>query len=204
MHPRLMKSLAGTVGAVALVVAPMSLLATSAQADSHVLVPDDEVAHVPGDAPGGTNHVEYWVNYLEEVRDITGATCMKTEGPDTQTYEVPAAPSGTMYVLAVTKAGSGDEANWVFYDPMAGDVLTAWDEKDISHYILCTVPKTTPSVTTTTTVTTTPTVTGPVVETDRAADTGPAAGLGLAAAATALVAGAGALLVSRRRQGSHR
>jgi hypothetical protein len=49
-----------------------------------------------------------------------------------------------------------------------------------------------------------PTVTGPVVETDRVADSASVPGLGLAAAGTALVAGAGALVLSRRRQGSHR
>ena len=45
---------------------------------------------------------------------------------------------------------------------------------------------------------------GPVVETERVADTGSTAGLGMAAAATALAAGLGAMAFSRRRQGNHR
>jgi hypothetical protein len=199
MRRRLLKSVASVMGAAALVVAPMALLAPSAQADGHVLTPDDEVAHIPGDAPEGTNHVEFWVKYLDEERDIAGATCVKENGPNEATFEIPAAPSGTMYVLAVTKAGAGDEANLVFFDPMAGDVVPGVDDKDISHYILCTVPKTT-----TPPPSTNPPVTGPPVETDRVADTGSAAGLGLALGATALVAGAGAMIVSRRRQGAHR
>jgi hypothetical protein len=62
-----------------------------------------------------------------------------------------------------------------------------------------------PSVTTSTSThpATTKPATGPVIETDRTASES-AGGLGLAAAAAALLAGAGAFLVGRRRQGSHR
>src|SRR5918994_168691 len=45
--------------------------------------------------------------------------------------------------------------------------------------------------------------TGPVVETDRVADTGSTTALGVFAAG-AMIAGAGALFLSRRRQGAHR
>ena len=83
--------------------------------------------------------------------------------------------------------------------------------KNISHVIWCTIPKkttTTPPPRTSPPVTkppvTKPPVTGPVVETDRVADTGSAAGLGMAAAATVLAAGLGAVAFSRRRQGNHR
>ena len=103
-----------------------------------------------------------------------------------------------MYVLAVTKAGSGEEANWVFFDPEAGDVVTAQDGKEISHLILCTVKKTTPTpehADHADTPTTPTTPTGPVVETDRVADTGSSTGLGILAAG-ALIAGAGALFLA--------
>jgi LPXTG-motif cell wall-anchored protein len=187
------------MGAAALVVAPIALIVPSAQAET-LTQPDDVVAHISGPSPTGTNHPAFWVNYLEEVRDITGAVCYNASGVsgDDEEYTLPAPEEGTMYVLAVTKAGAGDEANWVFYDPNEGDVVTAVEGKQISHVILCTVKEETPS-----TPSTPSTPTGPVVETDRVADTGSSSGLGLLAAG-ALIAAAGAVLFSRRRQGAHR
>jgi hypothetical protein len=201
MRRRLLKPLATMMGAAALVVAPVALLAPSAQADGHVLTPDDEV-----EGTSAANNVEYWEDtYLPGLTPpITNATCTKVPGTNEETWTIPAAPAGTEFVIVVTKAADenalpeGEKANWVFWFPEEGDVVPAVADKDISHVIWCTVPKTTtPPVTT-------PPVTGPPVETDRVADTGSAAGLGLALGATALVAGAGAMVVSRRRQGAHR
>ena len=111
----------------------------------------------------------------------------------------------------------GQYPNQAWWAPKAaqGNTVTAVAGKNISHVILCTVPKktTTPPPRTSPPVTkppvtkppvTKPPVTGPVVETDRVADTGSAAGLGMAAAATVLAAGLGAVAFSRRRQGNHR
>ena len=57
-------------------------------------------------------------------------------------------------------------------------------------------------MTTTPPHTTTPPKTGPVVETDRPSDGGPGLGV-LTAAGALLVAGMGAALLARRRQGDH-
>lgn len=113
-------------------------------------------------------------------------------------------------MLAVLKGGAnqqGNEANELYFFPYAGDQLSHATSGN-SHVILCiaeieepTEPEEPEEETPTKPK---PPVKGPVVETDRVADTGSAAGLGLAAAATVLVAGAGVLVVSRRRQGAHR
>jgi hypothetical protein len=203
MHRRLLKPLATVMGAAALMVAPIALIAPSAQAEP-LTTPD---ATVPFSA--AANQLSFWVNWLDENRDIDNATCVNGPGDiDDETWTIPAPPSGTEFVLVVTKAAAGEQANWAFFDPMQGDTVVAVDGKEISHVIWCTVPKMTPPPSTTPPVTTppvtTPPVTGPVVETDRVADTGPVAGLGLAAGAAALVAGMGAMLFSRRRQGNYR
>jgi LPXTG-motif cell wall-anchored protein len=181
------------MGTAALVVAPIALLAPSA----HAAVLDDPDAVVPFSS--GANQPGFWVDWLEDERDITGAVCFDepVSGND-ETFTLPEPDEGTMYVLAVTKAGAGEEANWVFFDPEAGDVVTAQGGKEISHLILCTVKETAPS-----TPTTPKPPTGPVVETDRVADTGSSTGLGLLAGG-ALLAAAGAFFLGRRRQGTHR
>lgn len=113
--------------------------------------------------------------------------------------------------LEVYLAGPGGEAGDLgeeaqvatvieHYDaPSAGDSVVHQDGVNADAVLCITWPEsqTTPS-------TDQPSVTGPVVETDRVADSGSAARLGLAAAATALVTAAGAVFVGRRRQGVHR
>ena len=224
---RLIKSLATVMGAAALIVAPMAIVAPSAQAET-LTVPDRKVEGTPE-----ANQPAFWVDYLEDERGITGATCRKIDGGD-KTFELAAPPAGTKYVLAVTKAADenalpeGEFANWVFFDPEQGDVLTAVQGKGISHIILCTVPTTatppadtppgsTPPVGTppadtppgstppvgTPPADTPPASTPPVIETDRV-DGGSGAGLGLFGAAAALLLGAGAIVIGRRRQGDHR
>lgn len=205
MHRRFLKSLATVMGAAALIVAPMALLAPSAQA-SMVLDEtntDDTVPFIKGPSPTGTNHVAYWVDYLAD-KGINGATCTKvTPSEDTKTWVIPPAPEGTEYVLVTSKAGSGESANLVWWAPKAaeGNTVTAVEGKNISHVIWCTVPKktTTPPVTTTPPTHSTP----PVVDTDRVS-TGSGANLGLYGAAAALLVGAGAIVAGRRRQGAHR
>ncbi len=140
---------------------------------------------------------------MPEIEDAFAASDIEEAFPETDIEDL-------AYVIAVVKAGSGEEASEVVWEPMAGDELSHSNEKENSHIILCiaevedetTPPTSTPP--TTKPPVTKPPVTGPVVETDRVADTGSAAGLGLALGATALVAGAGAMIVSRRRQGAHR
>ena len=125
MHRRLVKSLATMMGAAALVVAPIALLAPAAHAE----VLDTPDATVPFSA--AANQPDFWEEWLETERGITGATCFDepVSGNDAE-FTLPAPDPGTSYVLAVTKAGS--QVNWVFFDPKAGDVVTAVDEKDIS------------------------------------------------------------------------
>ncbi|HOB80631.1 MAG TPA: hypothetical protein PLO87_07440 [Ornithinibacter sp.] len=147
-----------------------------------------------------------------------------TPASEIKSWVIPAPATGTQYALVTSKAGNenaleeGQYPNQVWWAPKAaqGNTVTAVAGKNISHVIWCTIPKkttTTPPPRTSPPVTkppvtkppvTKPPVTGPVVETDRVADTGSAAGLGMAAAATVLAAGLGAVAFSRRRQGNHR
>ena len=206
MHRRFLKSLATVMGAAALVVAPMALLAPSAQA---AIVLDesnaDDIVPFIANEPGvpGTNQVAYWVNYLEE-KGFTDVYCEKvTPKEDTKTWVIPAPPEGDEYVLVTSKAGSGDKANLVWWAPKAaeGNTVTAVDGKDISHLVWCTGEQ--PVTTTPPPSTTPPASTPPVVDTDRVS-TGSGANLGLYGAAAALLVGAGAIVAGRRRQGAHR
>jgi hypothetical protein len=215
MHRRLLKPLATVMGAAALMVAPIAL-AAPASAVSIVaapITPDETWEHDPD-----YNDPTFWEEWIYEDSDgEVVATCIKEEEID-KPYTIPAidtlfefeegdSAEDFEYVLAVLKGGAnqeGNEANELYFYPSAGDELSHATSGN-SHVILCIAesedetppPSTTPPVTT-------PPVTGPVVETDRVADTGPVAGLGLAAGAAALVAGMGAMLFSRRRQGNYR
>lgn len=210
------------MGAAAIIMAPVALAApASAAMILNEANADDAVATVRG--PNGTNQESFWVGYLAD-KDIDGASCKKvTPTSEIKSWVIPAPATGTQYALVTSKAGNenaleeGQYPNQVWWAPKAaqGNTVTAVAGKNISHVILCTVPKktTTPPPRTSPPVTkppvtkppvTKPPVTGPVVETDRVADTGSAAGLGMAAAATVLAAGLGAVAFSRRRQGNHR
>lgn len=206
------------MGAAAIIMAPVALAApASAAMILNEANADDAVATVRG--PNGTNQESFWVGYLSD-RDIDGASCKKvTPASEIKSWVIPAPPTGTEYALVTSKAGNeraleeGQYPNQVWWAPKAaqGNTVTAVAGKNISHVIWCTIPKkttTTPPPRTSPPVTkppvTKPPVTGPVVETDRVADTGSAAGLGMAAAATVLAAGLGAVAFSRRRQGNHR
>jgi hypothetical protein len=252
MSSRIAKSLVPLVGAAALVVAPVVLAAPAS-----------------ADVDPAANKASFWEDYLYEEEGMA-ALCTKVE-PVATPYSVPdiedlfdadsieesfpgVDADDLEYILGVVKAGSGDDANELVWEPVAGDEL-AHSEHENLHLILCIArfaeepspsPSTTssatpsatasatptatpsatpsatlsatasatpsattttaaPSVTTSTSThpTTTKPATGPVIETDRTASES-AGGLGLAAAAAALLAGAGAFLVGRRRQGSHR
>lgn len=211
MHPRLLKFAGGLLGAAAIVAVPVAL---ALPAHAAIILTeankDDAVATVQG--PNGTNQESYWVAYLAG-KNIPNATCVKATPPEgTKTWVIPAPPAGRDYALVTSKAANenalepGQYPNLVWWAPKAaqGNTVTAVAGKDISHVIWCTIPKKTTPPVTTKPPTTKPPVTGPPVETDRVADNGSAAGLGLALGATALVAGAGAVVVSRRRQGAHR
>src|ERR687897_409694 len=178
MHRRLVKSLATMMGAAALVVAPIAFIAPAAQAD-HVLTPD---SFLPGESQ--YNDEENWAAQLEE-DGFVNVECIKVEDED------------RAYVLAVVKAGNTDKANEIYEEPEAGHYLSHATSEN-SHIILCSAELEDD--------TSTPTPskpTGPVVETDRVADTGSTTALGVFAAG-AMIAGAGALFLSRRRQGAHR
>lgn len=199
MHRRFTKSLATVMGAAALMVAPIALIAPAAQAE-HVLTPDYTLEN-----DDFYNNEDNWAEELAKDEELVDVMCEKIEGAAlTDPFLLPELAPDRFYVLAVVKGGSGDDANEVYEEPEAGHYLSHATAGN-SHIILCTadtIVVTTPPVTTP--PTTKPPVTGPVVETDRVADTGSSANLGLAAAAIALIAGLGGIVVSRRRQGAHR
>ena len=195
MHRRLVKSLATMMGAAALLVAPIALVAPAANAD-HVLTPTEFTPQSPDD-----NKTATWVAFLE-AKGYTDVECVKYPEEDggqlDDPFEIPEPPAGTEYVLAVVKGGAGEKANELYWNPGAGHLLSHATAGN-SHIILCTgeTPDTKPPTTEP------PTTKPPVVETDRVADTGSTTALGVFAAG-AMIAGAGALFLSRRRQGAHR
>ncbi|MDF3046845.1 MAG: hypothetical protein K0R30_3073 [Ornithinibacter sp.] len=192
MHRRLVRSVATMMGAAALVVAPIALLAPAAQAD-HVLTPD---SFLPGEPE--YNDEDNWAAQLEE-DGFVNVVCIKVEGEElTDPYLIPELEDeDRAYVLAVVKAGNTAKANEIYEEPEAGHYLSHATSEN-SHIILCSAELEDD--------TSTPTPskpTGPVVETDRVADTGSTTALGVFAAG-AMIVGAGALFLSRRRQGAHR
>jgi LPXTG-motif cell wall-anchored protein len=194
MHRRLVRSLATMMGAAALVVAPIALIAPAAQAD-HVLTPD---SFLPGEPE--YNDEDNWAAQLEE-DGFVNVVCIKVEGEElTDPYLIPELEDeDRAYVLAVVKAGNTAKANEIYEEPEAGHYLSHATSEN-SHIILCSAELEDD----TSTPTPTPTKpTGPVVETDRVADTGSTTALGVFAAG-AMIVGAGALFLSRRRQGAHR
>lgn len=208
MHRRLLKPLAAVIGAAALMVAPIALAAPASAASiiAAPIDPDETWEHEPE-----YNDPVFWEEWIYEELEVE-AWCVKEE-PIDKPYTIPAIEDlfeleegedydDYAYILAVLKGGAnqeGNDANELYFDPSAGDELSHATSGN-SHVILCIAEledEPTPPVTT-------PPVTGPVVETDRVADTGPVAGVGMAAGAAALIAGVGAMMFGRRRQGNHR
>lgn len=77
--------------------------------------------------------------------DYEGVVCYKIESGYTtdHTYVVPAPPEGHEWVSIIVKAGSKnsvDDPNKIYKPVAEGDVLTAPEDKEISHIILCSAP----------------------------------------------------------------
>jgi hypothetical protein len=219
MRHRIVTAVASVLGAAAVVAVPVALVAPAQGAP--ILASQHEPTTWPNTPEA--NNVGFWEDFLED-RGYENVVCVKDEITGNESDEAwtvpPLADEDRFYVLAVVKGGSGEEANRLYWRPVAGQVLTH-PSAGISHVILCTaeeVETTTPPTTTTTTTTKPPTTTttpptttttthtppktGPVVETDRPSDGG--SGLGtLAAGGALIVAGVGAALLARRRQGDH-
>jgi hypothetical protein len=94
-------------------------------------------AYDAGSPPTGqdANHESNWVW-------APGEVCVKDDKSRTvPSYTVPAPSSGWVYTKIILKAGSvHDDSNTVFNQPVAGQVLTTADNKDISHIISCSLP----------------------------------------------------------------
>ena len=137
--------------AAVLAMSMMFVLANPAEAEHEP--PDDIVAH-----SNEANQASFWVSYLENVRGIEGATCEKLDINDDEAFVMPAEPEGEDWVLLVVKQGSGDGANNVYYDPVAGHSYpSVQNGPGYSHIIVCSVEE--PEETTTTTVKDTTTTT---------------------------------------------
>ena len=194
MHRSLAKTLAALAGAAALIVAPLFVFLAPAQSQE---IPYGNEANV----------ASFWVDWLED-QGYTNVQCTKDDSPVADPYPV---PDDKDYLLIVIKGGSGPGSNELFWNPDADDELSHSSAGN-SHVILCTGDKPSTSTSTTTSTSTkttststktTSTHTGPVVETDRPSDGG-AANVALVAGVATVLAGAGALVLSRRRQGDHR
>ncbi len=187
MHRRLVNSFATMMGASALLAASLALAAPAhaavVAAEQAFLEPDDVV-------PFSLEATEedYWERYLAE-KGYAYAMCTKDDSPGDSPYEVP----NLRIVLAVVILNDGLEvetANEVYLRPPAGSLI---EHDGLLHVFVCTPEQQGPL----------PTSTAPVIETDRVGDTGGSTAAVVVAAGT-LTAGAGALLLSRRRQGAHR
>lgn len=211
---RLLKPFVPLVGAAALIAAPVAF---AAPAFAAVIEPDDSIPFDPE-----LLDPTVWEDILAEEEDVD-AWCESFGDIRTPLYipdvidafQLPedAEPADFGYYLAVL-AGFPEEGTEedpdleLYWEPSVGDEIEHAAGQNL-EVILCVAeyedevsPSPSPTVSTKPSVK--PTVTGPVVETDRVGDSASVPGLGLAAAGTALVAGAGALVLSRRRQGSHR
>jgi hypothetical protein len=218
MRSTLARPLAAAVAGAALILVPMS---ASAEPFPNPIDVEDpfSVESLPNEPE--YNNEDNWTLWLTEI-GAPGVECTKYENPVATPFVVPLYPSETEeWALAVVKSGSDqstESPNDLVWFPFPEEELFHSSEREISHVILCsalveeeTTPPTTPvtsttttsttttSTTTTGTTTTTTPVTGPVVETDRPAG-GDMSQVGLFAGAAALLAGATALVLGRRRQ----
>ena len=128
---RVATSLAGVIGAAALVAVPISISAAAPPAA--VVAAESSPSTTPGDAE--YNNEAYWVAYLE-ARGYTGVECEKFEPVDDPFIVPELEDEGRVYVLAVVKAGSGENANELYWDIEAGDELSHQSAEN-SHVILC-------------------------------------------------------------------
>ncbi len=124
------------------------------------LPPNDLEPGGPGAAEA--NDTPFWVDYLDEVRDIEDASCSKINQAGDTAFVMPAEPAGRDWVLVVIKQGI---VNYVYYDPAAGHSYPSVgpNAPGFSHVIVCSVAEqvttTTEEDTTTTTVDDTTTTT---------------------------------------------
>jgi hypothetical protein len=141
--------------AAVLVMSMVVLFANPAEADHD---PHDDT--VANNGPAGTNDAPYWVNYLETVRGISGASCAKINQSSGSAFVMPSEPDGEDWVLLVVKQ---ETTNYVFYDPIAGHSYPSGgpNAPGYSHVIVCSVeePEETTTTTAPTTTTTAPTTT---------------------------------------------
>lgn len=209
---RVLKPFVPLVGAAALITAPVAF---AAPAFAAVIEPDESIPFDPE-----LLDPTVWEDILAEEEDIDawcesfGDIPTPVDLPEiADLFELPedAEPADFGYYLAVLAGfpaeGEEDDPDLeLFWEPSVGDELEHSAGQNV-EVILCIAEyedEASPSPSPSTKPSVKPTVTGPVVETDRVADSAPVSGLGLAAAGAALAAGAGVLVLSRRRQGSHR
>jgi hypothetical protein len=153
-------------------------------AEGQFLEPDDVVPFSIE-----ANDPDFWESYLAGDPGYAYAVCTKDDDPGDSPYQVP----DLRIVLAVVIQNDGletDAANEVYLRPPADGLIA---HEGLLHVIVCTPEQQGPL----------PTSTVPIVETDRVAGTG-GTKTAVVLAAGAMTAGAGALLLSRRRQGAHR
>jgi len=115
----------------------------------------------PADDPSqdaAKNNPAWWESYFQA--EYPGVDCKKYDGGK-PTWTVPAR-DGDRYIAAIVNAAArpalgGKDPNEVVYTVAAGDTLEHFSGKDISHVILCWVPKPPPTSSTTSSTTTTST-----------------------------------------------
>jgi hypothetical protein len=178
MHRRLIQSSASVAGAAAIVAAPL-VFATAAHADAN---PNVTICHATG------NPDKFVVITID-------AAAITKKGHDTHQNDNDVIPPFEYVAENTQKTVSFPGQNWDDNWETNGEGVASGevDPADCGQ----------PTHETPSTPSTPSSPTRPVVETDRV-DTGSGANLGLLAGVTVVGAGVGAVLVGRRREGSHR
>ena len=136
------RTLLALLTAAALVASMLFLLAGTAEANHE---PPDDIF----EQEAGSNDAPYWVDYLEDVRGITDATCEKIDQAADEAFVMPSPPSGQVWVLLDVKQAT---TNYVYYDPVAGHSYPSLGQQapGYSHLIVCYAPEPTTTTTSTT------------------------------------------------------
>ncbi|HEX9847330.1 MAG TPA: hypothetical protein VGB33_02815 [Acidimicrobiia bacterium] len=136
------RTLLALLTAAALVASMLFLLAGTAEANHE---PPDDIF----EQEAGSNDAPYWVDYLEDVRGITDATCEKIDQAADEAFVMPSPPSGQVWVLLDVKQAT---TNYVYYDPVAGHSYPSLGQQapGYSHIIVCYAPEPPPTTTSTT------------------------------------------------------
>lgn len=86
------------------------------------------------------NHESFWEQWGAEHEEEDDWSCVKDETGSSNPYVLGNPPDGQFWRLLILKAGSGDEANELHWNPSAGASFEHSTQGGWSHVILCSRP----------------------------------------------------------------